>query len=704
MTTTAAYLALRAPLHASVTPDGDRIALTVTSVPVGADEPVVELLVLDTRSLALSPAPGATAGDHSGVWSPDGTALAFLGKRDGQGAVVVSKPAEAESLAIDDPARLADTVTVYGDLGEPTSPPAWSPDGRFLALAARSGAVIDRSRPYRWTRPIPAFDGLGPLEDPPQLVLLDLVAGSSRVLTEADASVDGGGWRWSGPTWSPDGRRLAATVSIDPAGRRSGSHLRLVDLGEPAQRGADAPARIEEPAVPGGRTLTLAWRDDDHLLALVAEPKDQPLGSPPRMWQVTAAGAHQCEVDFNADPGVDGAEIELLGDVYGDQPAELADDPAPAVSPIGPDGLLVRTGCRGRLGVGQLTVAPPASFGRPAASPLLHPERETPEGETLSWRPFLDGDRCLSPFAVAGGQVFLTVQTADQPVDLWAVPLPGPGSAETLEEVKLRRLTRFAEGAPAAAPVRRTHFRAEGRELDLWFLGDPGRPLPTVVLVHGGPQFAFGEAFNLDAQALCAAGFGVLYTNVRGSTGYGAEFGGAIRGDWAEGPTRDLLAAVDHAVELGWADPERLGVAGNSYGGYLATWLASTTDRFRAAVAENPVTDLVSMASTSDIAVPFFAQQMGGELHEIPATYLEQSPALHAHRCRTPLLFVIGADDRRCPNHQAWGMHRLVHRTGTPTEVLVLPDSPHEGSTYGPIAGRLAHDEALVDWLTRFLL
>lgn len=642
MTTTEQFLALRAPVHASVSPDGDRLAVTVTRVEPGAAEATLELLVVGALSGALRQRAAVGPGDHWGVFGPDGS-LAWCGERDGQDVVLVSGPAVS-----------GDGEVVVFDVGSTASPPVWSPNGTRLCLAVHRGVRVDRSQPYRWTRPIHAFDGYGPLEDPPQLLVIDLADRSTTWLTDD-------GWRWGAPVWSPSGDAVAAPVSLDPEGREFGTRLRVVGLD----------GAVSSPAVPGGRSLTLAWTAADGLLALVAEPMDHPLGAAPRLWRVDAGGmAAEVAVDWSAAPGT-----ELLGDVYGDQPAELADDPSRALLPVPEGGFIVRTGRRGRMGVALLTDDGAGGF---VGSPVLA------------------GDRCASPFDVAVGRVWLTDQSADRPVDLFSLSLDEP---EPLHPV-----TRFTARGPAGAPVRRTTVAAEGRELDVWFLGGSGRPVPTVVLVHGGPQFAYGEAFNLDAQALVAAGFGVLYTNVRGSTGYGDEFGNAVRGDWTDGPTRDLMAVVDRAVELGWADPERLGVAGNSYGGFMASWLAATSTRFKAAVAENPVTDLVSMASTSDIAVPFFAHQLGGELHEIPATYLAQSPVVHAHRCQTPILFVIGADDRRCPNHQAWGMHRLVHRTGTPTEVLVLPRSTHEGSTYGPIPGRLAHDAALVDWMTRHLL
>ena len=268
------------------------------------------------------------------------------------------------------------------------------------------------------------------------------------------------------------------------------------------------------------------------------------------------------------------------------------------------------------------------------------------------------------------------------------------------------RWSSFADRLDPFAVVERFEVRSpDGWKLDAWFLSahDAVRPLPTVLVVHGGPHFAYGEAFSLDAQALCRAGFGVLYTNPRGSTGYGDAFAHAVHGDWAEGPTRDVLAVVDAAVDRGWVDPGRLGVTGNSYGGYLAAWLASTTSRFGAAVIENPVTDLLGMFGTSDIGRRFFPAQLGGQPHEIADVYLDQSPLLQAHRCRTPSLFVTGELDRRCPPGQAWAMHRVLYQSGTPSEVLVLPGASHEGSTYGPVSARLAHDEALVDWMARWL-
>ena len=223
-------------------------------------------------------------------------------------------------------------------------------------------------------------------------------------------------------------------------------------------------------------------------------------------------------------------------------------------------------------------------------------------------------------------------------------------------------------------------------------------------MIHGGPHFSYGEAFSLDAQALCAAGFGVLYTNPRGSTGCGDAFAHAVHGDWAHGPARDVLAVVDAAVERGLADPARLGVTGNSYGGYLSAWLASTTDRFGAAVIENPVTDLIGMYGTSDIGRRFFPAQLGGPPHAVLDVYTSQSPLLQAHKCSTPCLFVTGELDRRCPPGQTWAMHRVLRDAGTISEVLVLPGSSHEGSTYGPIPARIAHDDALVDWMTRWLV
>ena len=364
----------------------------------------------------------------------------------------------------------------------------------------------------------------------------------------------------------------------------------------------------------------------------------------------------------------------LLGDVYGDCAAELADVYEHVMLARGRS-VVVRVTDGGRMGVAVVDI------------------------DTGGVQTVLDGPRSCSPVGLAGDRLVVTRQSAETYPELAVVDLvEGPASE--------RRLVAFADRLDPFAVVERFDVRSpDGWELDAWFLSahDAVRPLPTVLVVHGGPHFAYGEAFSLDAQALCRAGFGVLYTNPRGSTGYGDAFAHAVHGDWAEGPTRDVLAVVDAAVDRGWVDPARLGVTGNSYGGYLAAWLASTTSRFGAAVIENPVTDLLGMFGTSDIGRRFFPAQLGGQPHEIADVYLAQSPLLQAHRCRTPSLFVTGELDRRCPPGQAWAMHRVLYQSGTPSEVLVLPGASHEGSTYGPVPARLAHDEALVDWMARWL-
>ena len=522
---------------------------------------------------------------------------------------------------------------------------ALSPDKKLVVVIKGRGSALDVTSPYRWTRPIRYFDALSDLDDPPQLQLIDLSTNESRWLTDD-------GWRWSSVRWSPNADAIFACRSLDPLGCDGYQYANLIDLG----------GNIRALPIPGGRSIVGTWLADGRLAVIVASPQGKPPGSEACLYIVDGDIAGIIDVP------------DLFGDVYGDQPAELADS-YDNILLAHPDGsLIIRTGSRGRMGVVRLDPDQPHSL------------------EYL-----INDDLCCSPVATTQSELIFTTQSSTSPVEIAVLDY------ETRTE---RLLTHFNQVDDSPLVVNRfTIETPDGFTLDAWFLSahKTTQPLPTVSIIHGGPHFAYGEAFSLDAHALCAAGFGVLYTNVRGSTGYGDAFAHASHSNWAEGPASDQLLVIDQAIKLGLADERKLGVAGNSYGGYLSAWLVSTTKRFKAAVIENPVIDLVSMYGTSDIGATFFPSQFSGAPHEHIEKYYQQSPLLQAHNCTTPCLFVIGEDDRRCPPAQAWAMHRVLCVRGTTSEVLVLPHSSHEGSTYGPPSGRLAHDDALVGWMTRWL-
>ena len=663
-------LALRAPFHASLSPDGARLLLTTSHVPLGSHDEVLAVSLLMVDDGSEHPVPALADGDHSPVWAPDGTAIAWATTADGDDAIAIAPSLDGPTTVLDRGVRAA-------------GPSVWSPDSRFVAFPAFRGTGLDRTAPFRWTRPILEFDGLGALDDPPQLRVVDTETGEGRWLTDDD-------WRWGTPRWSPSGNLLATTVSIDPSGRTSGSALRVVHLD----------GTITAPAVPAGRGVVPAWLPDGRLVVLVAEPRSGALGGPAALFVVELPGSGGTGSGGIGSDGIgsdgtgsggtgDVRRIDLpnlYGDVYADNPAILPEvhDGLLLVDEQGH--LIIRTGARGRMGVVRVYL-----------DGLGHEHDDPDHVEVIDRVEVIaDGDRCCTTVALAAGRLVLTSQTSTAPAELTVVE---PSGAE-------RALTNFGGGLSSNVASRQfTVDGPDGWPIDAWFLAPAHAtgPLPTIVLLHGGPHFAYGEGFNLDAHALVEAGFGVLYPNMRGSTGYGDGFAQAVHGDWNEGPTRDVFVAIDHAVALGWVDGDRLGVAGNSYGGYLAAWLVSTTQRFCAAVIENPVTDLVAMYGTSDIGASYFPPQIGGRPHEALQHYLDQSPLLQAHRCTTPCLFVVGDSDRRCPPAQAWSMHRVLLDAGTTSEMLVLPRSSHEGSTYGPVAGRIAHDDALVEWMTRWL-
>lgn len=209
----------------------------------------------------------------------------------------------------------------------------------------------------------------------------------------------------------------------------------------------------------------------------------------------------------------------------------------------------------------------------------------------------------------------------------------------------------------------------------------PGRRVPLLLEVHGGPTGFFLQWFQVSPSpyplaTFAARGFAILRPNPRGSTGYGREFRFANLGDWGGMDYRDLMAGVDHVVQLGVADPERLGVMGWSYGGYMTAWIVSQTGRFKATSVGAGLSNLASFAGTSDITafVPGYFQALPWEN---PQLYLDRSPLFQLTGASTPTLVQHGGADRRVPVSQGFELYHGLKRLGVETEMVVYPGQGH---------------------------
>jgi dipeptidyl aminopeptidase/acylaminoacyl peptidase len=204
-------------------------------------------------------------------------------------------------------------------------------------------------------------------------------------------------------------------------------------------------------------------------------------------------------------------------------------------------------------------------------------------------------------------------------------------------------------------------------------------PLPTIVCVHGGPTWNWGAYFSdsePNAVLLASAGYACLLPNPRGSIGRGHAFAQGVIGDGGGIDFRDIMAGVDHCVAEGIADPSRLGIAGLSYGGYMAGWAVGQTDRFAASVAMSVVSNYVSFHLTSEVWWYDHAI-LRGEWYDPTSQYAERSPVTHAHRCVTPTLIIQGAEDRCTPLGQAEELYHAIAEAGAETELVVFPREGH---------------------------
>ena len=302
----------------------------------------------------------------------------------------------------------------------------------------------------------------------------------------------------------------------------------------------------------------------------------------------------------------------------------------------------------------------------------------------------------------AGSKIAFVATDMTHPTELFIAN--ADGSAE-------RRLTGFNDGLLSRVTFsdaeRFTYQSVGGREIEGWLMKpygyEPGKKYPLVLYIHGGPHSAYGENWFDEFQNLAGAGMWVLFTNPRGSSGYGAEFTYSTRGRWGAEDYQDLMKAVDIAAKRSDVDSTRMGVTGGSYGGFMTAWVETKTNRFRAAETDRMISEWTYWYGASD-AQGLTEFEFYGKPWDNFAMYDSLSPIRHVSHVKTPTLMVQSEEDFRTPigNAELWYM--ALKKQGVPVELVRYPRSTHELSRSGEpwlLTDRLSR---LRQWFSYWLL
>src|ERR1041385_4470967 len=277
--------------------------------------------------------------------------------------------------------------------------------------------------------------------------------------------------------------------------------------------------------------------------------------------------------------------------------------------------------------------------------------------------------------SVAAGQVAFISSGPDDPLSLRVATVDGGRERVVFEPNPWVREER------SLGTLRTLDFEHGGEAIDAWALLPPGhvegRPVPTLLYVHGGPHAAYGWSFPFVFQVLAGAGYALVFCNPPGSQSYTEEFASRVKAAWGELDFPYFMALVDHAIEAGIADPDRLGVGGASYGGFSTLWAVGHTDRFKAAVAMRPVASLQAMYGASDISWDFVSTELGAEPWEDRALYDRLSPLTYVDNVTTPLRLIAGTGDLRTPAEEAENVFVRLRKLGREVDLVVFHGEPH---------------------------
>jgi dipeptidyl aminopeptidase/acylaminoacyl peptidase len=318
----------------------------------------------------------------------------------------------------------------------------------------------------------------------------------------------------------------------------------------------------------------------------------------------------------------------------------------------------------------------------------------------------IDGERDLLSFDVdPKGNVVVLASEPELPSEVFAVS--GGAGVRGARGSALTRLTHtndaFLAGLRLGKVERYRAKSADGTMIDAFLTHPPaaaasGTRLPTVLRIHGGPTSQYSTGFNFEWQVLAAQGLAVVAANPRGSTGYGRDFSRAIWADWGNKDSQDVLAAVDQAIAMGVADPDRLGVGGWSYGGILTDHLLIRTTRFKAAISgasevnylANYGTDEYQYEWETELGLPWKNTEL----------WMHLSPWFQVEKITTPTLLLCGSDDMNVPLLNSEQFYQALRRLGRETELVIYPGQHHGLTKPSYIKDRY---ERYIAWYGKYL-
>jgi dipeptidyl aminopeptidase/acylaminoacyl peptidase len=289
-------------------------------------------------------------------------------------------------------------------------------------------------------------------------------------------------------------------------------------------------------------------------------------------------------------------------------------------------------------------------------------------------------DKGITSFDLAGNKIIYSQTQVANPSELYS------SNASFKNEKQLSTFNDWVNTKKLSYPEKKTFTNSLGLQVEYWVMKpanyQPGQKYPLLLEMHGGPTAMWGPGESSmwhEFQYFCSQGYGVVYANPRGSGGYGEEFLRANIKDWGAGPASDVLTALDNTVAEGWADTSNLFITGGSYAGYLAAWIISHDNRFRAACSQRGVYDLSTFFGEGN-AWRLVPNYFGGYPWEpeVKEILVRESPITYVHNITTPFIIFHGGSDRRTGFVQGEMMYRSLKVLGRPVEYVIHPGASHE--------------------------